>query len=258
MRTKLMTCIAVAAATLALMPASSWAQDAEPAGEADAYSDLTARASEAYEAGDLPKAVELFKQAYALRPVSNILYNIGRIYEDLGDIDNAITHYDQFVVAPNVEQVARRDALDRLKTLREVQKLRDGEGEPQEIAEPTPTPQPTPEPKPKSSVAKTLGWTFLGVGGASLVGSGIFALLTQSQHAAFEDAETLEERRDAASSGSSLAVVADTMLVVGAISAVTGGVLLIVSSGGGEESARVRVSPLVGSHGWGLGLDLNF
>lgn len=245
----LLTSLAFAAPSVVL------AQDG-PAAEEEAYRDLTAQATAAYEAGDYAKAVDLFQQAYALRPVSNILYNIGRIYEDMGDIDNAIKYYDQFVVSPNVEQTSRRDALERSKTLREVRQLQQGEPEePQEQV--ATTPAPTPAPAPRSNLGRTLGWTFLGVGGASLIGAGVFGLLTQEQHSRFEDASSLQDRRDAASAGGSLAVVADTMLIVGAVSAITGGVLLIASTGG-DESARMTVTPLVGQHAWGLGLDMNF
>lgn len=245
-------------ASLALTtPVIAVAQEADTA----EFTSLTEQASEAYNSGDYDEAVRLFQKAYDLRPVSNILYNIGRIHEDAGNIDQAIEYYDKFVVAPNVEQVSRRDALDRLKTLREVKAMRDGESETETEVADTPQPDPQPEPEPEPNTARALGWVFLGVGGASLITSGVFALLTQSQFDKFEAAMDLESRRSAASAGRTNAVVSDALLVTGAVSAVVGIVFLVASGGGGEKDAatstNIKLSPVMGS-AWGVGLDFNF
>lgn len=243
-------------------PAAAFAQD-DPT-EAQ-FQDLTAQASAAYDAGDNEKAVTLFKRAYELRPVSNILYNIARIYEESGQIDEAIEYYDKFVVAPNVEKTARRDALDRLKTLREVRELKEGDtatADATEDPQPEPQPQPQPAPDPGLSAGQTVGWVFIGVGGASLIGSGIFALLAQSEFNEFEEATSLQDRRQSASQGRTNSIVADTLLVTGAVSAIVGTVFLVTSSGGSDtnpETARnFTVSPLLGGDVLGLGLELDF
>jgi len=82
---------AVLAALLCLMTPTSmvFAQDA-PATEEE-FDRLTSAASEAYEAGDYSEAIARFEEAYELKSVSNILYNIARIHEDAGNIDEAIT-----------------------------------------------------------------------------------------------------------------------------------------------------------------------
>jgi tetratricopeptide (TPR) repeat protein len=237
-------------------PVLAFAQDAEePA--VDEFDESTRKAAEAYDRGDYDTAVELFKKAYELRQVSNILYNIGRIYEDAGDIDSAIEYYDKFVVAPNVEQTSRKDALERLTTLREVKRMQEGDTEVAETeTEVTPA---APQPAPKSNTGRTVGWVFLGVGGASLVGSGVFALLTQAKFNEFEDATSLQDRRDASSAGKTNAVVSDALLVTGAVSAIVGAVFLIANSGSDTDTdTALRVSPLVGTHAFGLGLDLDF
>lgn len=240
------------------------------------YDALTTQAATAYEAGEYAKAVELFEQAYELRAVSNILYNIGRIHEEAGNIDAAIEYYDKFVVAPNVQQAARKDALDRLKTLREVKAVRDGTA----AADATPAPTEAPPAEVSTSTAeaaepktvvvvreeepkpgRVLGWALLGVGGASLVGSGIFGLLAQSQFSQFEEATTLEGRRDAASAGRTNAVVADSLLVTGFVTAVVGGVVLLMSSGDTDanpETAAWTVTPVIGRGTAGMGLGLSF
>ena len=222
------------------------------------FTDVTRQASEAYEAGDYDRAIRLFERAYELRPVSNILYNIGRIHEDAGNIDEAIEYYDQFVIAPNIEQTSRRDALDRLKTLREVKAMRDGGGETStEVVETSP-PASAPPAASGSNTMRTVGWVFVGVGGASLITGGVFALLAQSEFDDFDSATSLADRRAAASAGRTNAVVADSLLIFGGVSAIVGGVFLIASSGGSDTaSSAARVSPVVGN-AWGVSLDFNF
>ena len=251
--TKRIVATLLCATLVTTAPAAVFAQD----DGSSSFKDLTAEATAAYENGEYENAIELFKKAYEVRSVSNILYNIARIYEDAGDIDGAIEYYDKFVVAPNVDQGPRRDALDRLKTLREVKKMQAGEPEQTQVAE---TPRPEPDPAPEPNTGRTVGWVFLGVGGASLIGSGIFALLTQSQHDSFATATSLDARRQAANSGRTNAVLADSLLVTGAVTAIVGGVFLIASSGSDtakSESGTLHVRPIVG-RAWGVGLDLDF
>ena len=253
-------------------PILALAQDASAANE-EQYDALTTQATAAYEAGDYAKAAQLFQQAYELRAVSNILYNIGRIHEEAGNIDGAIEYYDRFVVAPNVQQAARKDALERLKTLREVKAVRDQTAvATQEAAEPATAPAeaqpaaPASEPvvvveeaEPKKG--RALGWALVGVGGASLLGSGVFGVLAQSKFSTFEEATTLQERRDAASAGRTNSVVADSLLVTGLVTAVVGGVVLLVSSGDAEaspESAAWTVTAVIGRGSAGMGLNLCF
>lgn len=260
----------VVSSLLCSAPALTFAQEpAEPAEpvnqEEEEFKRYTAEAAQAYETGDYAKAVELFEKAYEIRPVSNILYNIARIHEEAGNIDGAIAYYDRFVVAPGVEQNARKDAVDRLKTLREVQAVK--EGEPREetdvvvVEETPPPPEPEPTP-PQPNTAATLGWVFVGVGGASLVTSGIFGLLAQGNFNDFENATSLEERRSAANAGRTQAVIADSLLVTGIVTGIVGGVVLVASAGGAEKPATASsswsVSPLVGQKSVGMGFELNF
>jgi tetratricopeptide (TPR) repeat protein len=236
---------------------------------------LTTEASAAYEQGDYARAVELFEKAYELRDVSNILYNIARIHEEAGNIDEAIAYYDQFVVAPGIKQKARKDALDRLKTLREVRAMREGEpeDEPEQETETASTTPPTKEPaepvvtaetSTEQSGARTAGWVLLGVGGASLIGSGVFGLLTQQQYDNFDTATSLEARRDAARAGKTTGIVADSLLITGAVSAIVGGILLLSSATGGDNQQTAStssrdwaVTPLIGSRAVGVGVTID-
>ena len=252
---------AVLSASLCLTAPTSMVFAQDVAAEDAQFNRLTAEASEAYEAGDYKTAVARFEEAYALKSVSNILYNIARIYEDAGDIDQAIAYYDKFVVAPNVESGARKDALERLKTLREVKAMQEAENAPPEVVVEQPQPDPEPVEPERPKTARTVGWIMLGTGGAALAASGIFGLLAQGEFDDFETATTVDARRQAASSGKTNSVVADSLLIGGLVTASVGGILLILSSGKSDKKAKaskpVRVSPIVGS-AWGAGLDFSF
>lgn len=248
-------------------PGLARAQDAPPV-EEDDFKRYTSEAAQAYEAGEYERAAELFEKAYGIRPVSNILYNIARIHEESGNIDMAIEYYDKFVVAPKVENNARKDALERLKTLREVKADQERKEQEavvaQEETEPPPVVEPEPpvvEPQPRT--ARTLGWVFLSVGAGSLAASGVIGLLAQGQFSKFQSATSLEERRGASNTGRTQSIVADSLLVTGIVTAVVGGVVLI-ASGGSAEKARATahrswsVTPLVGERAAGMGLEFTF
>ena len=53
-----------------------------------------------YSARDFRHALEKFVGAYALEPDTNLLFNIGRCYEQLGESDAALEKYQQFISEP--------------------------------------------------------------------------------------------------------------------------------------------------------------
>ena len=61
-----------------------------------------------------------FEEAYAIDRVPNYLFNIGRVYEEKGDIRSAVDYYQRFVKEPGVEIEARDLALQRLRVLKGV------------------------------------------------------------------------------------------------------------------------------------------
>lgn len=77
-------------------------------------------ATKAYADGNYELALAKFEQAYAEDANPALLYNMGRVYENQANFDAAIESYKRFVVSPDVDQDARADALDRIKTLNEV------------------------------------------------------------------------------------------------------------------------------------------
>ena len=209
------------------------------------FDQLVEEAGGHFEKEEYDLAVQKFKEAYGVKPVSNILYNIARIYEKAGDIDNAIDYYDQFVVAPDVEQEPRQDALERLKTWREIKELREkGEEPPRKEGATT-----------QKSPNGTLAAIFLGVGLASLAGSGVFAILTANKFSDFEDAQDLDGRRSAGDSGRSFGVIADSLLLTGIVTTAVGAIFWFTRP---TESNSAQIGPTFDGKRVGVGLSFDY
>ncbi len=78
---------------------------------------LVKQAVTAYENGEFQVALEKFNQAYedGKREDSALLYNIGRVYESMADYNSANAYYKQFIMASGSDEIARKDALERIK-----------------------------------------------------------------------------------------------------------------------------------------------
>jgi len=249
----LWTCAALSLFVATPVMAQEDDDDAEDVSNSE-FDALIARASERFEEEDFEGAIADFKSAYALNPSSNILYNIGRIYEKTGKFEEAIEYYERFVNEPDIQIEARRDALERVKALREVLDLRngprDGKGDGNGDIE---------DPQKAERKRGPLPALFLVAGGLSLAGSGATALLTRNTFAEFESAETLEERRSLGNRGGTLAITSDSLLVAGVV-LTTVGVVLFATSGGEKEASasKVTIAPVVGRGRAGVGMHLRF
>ncbi|WP_158542517.1 tetratricopeptide repeat protein [Lujinxingia litoralis] len=243
------------------IPAQVWAQsDAEAADIARQVESLSARGAEHFRAGEYVQAIALFEQAYALDPVPNLLYNIGRCYEQMEDWDEAIAQYERFMVAPDVESEARAHAMERVQSLREIKQMQAAEGsaapdkeEPQ-VTEPLPTPEP-------ASVNRTPG-VLTTVGGVALIGGGVVMGLMASGNAESLSDTSLayDDRVSARDNARTQALVADVLYVSGA--AVTAlGLYLLITADSSEELPRTahrQITPWVGKGSAGVGFTLGF
>jgi hypothetical protein len=72
-----------------------------------------------YAARDYRRAIEKFIQAYAVDSDPNLLFNIARCYEELGEVDAAIEKYEAFLKTPGADTRGRQRARESLQTLRE-------------------------------------------------------------------------------------------------------------------------------------------
>lgn len=72
-----------------------------------------------YAARDYRHAIEKFIQAYAIDSDPNLLFNIARCYEELGENEAAIEKYEQFLKTPGADAKGRQRARESLTALRE-------------------------------------------------------------------------------------------------------------------------------------------
>ncbi|TDP64515.1 tetratricopeptide repeat protein [Bradymonas sediminis] len=260
------------------------------------YKEYANQGAQAFAAKQYAQAAEAFERAYELNPVPNLLYNIGRAREKLGLFESANAAYTQFVTQPDVELKARQDALQRIKTLKEVIALQKGgevvdagevdreqgdhglaeapemaldeatsariaealaEAENDRVQPGTPPLRVSP-PAEATEAIPTTAYILMGTGAASLIGSGVFGYLTYAQSTAADDATTLDARRDENSTGQSYAYVADGMLVGGVILAGLGTYFWLSSPSDSTTSAQARVTPSIGASGAALTFTLDY
>lgn len=267
----------VLAATLAFalvtgsVPMTVWAQD----DVTKQVEKLSGDAAGAYRDGDYEKSIELFKQAYDLQAVPNLLFNIAKVYEKLEDWDNAIAYYREFIKAPDADSKAREVALTRIDALEDVKAAEDQAAEEKALAEKKK--QEDAENKEKKaeedrrrqeemaaedSGGSPLAWGTL-VGGATILAGGVvFGLLATSEQSKFEATSDPDAKRSARKSGKTYAVVADSMFIAGAV-ATTVGIILFATSGSSESAPPEQQATLpfgwVGPNGEaGVGVSLTF
>jgi tetratricopeptide (TPR) repeat protein len=222
-----------------------------------------ARAKALYVEGNLEEALEAFKEAYALKPEPNILYNMGRIHEKQGDFEQATVYYEKFANEPDIALPARQDAIARLKALKEVLALREPAEQPDPIepepVEPDPVvtapPIAPPEDTEKPSLALPL--TIMGVGAASLITGGVFGVFTGQTHDTFAQTNDLEQMRALKAQGRRQAIIADVGMLAGGALLATGGVLLVLKRRPSDE-AGVTLAPAVSPTAQGVRLSLTF
>ena len=241
----------------------------EPAPDSEA---LSASAVEAFEAGRFDDAVSLFEQAYDADPQPNYLFNIGRVYEEKGDLQSAVDYYTRFIGESGVDIDARKNAAARLKVLKEaIAALEDPKEEPEPEPEPTQDPEPpevvasspeSDEPTDKQKKLRIAGYSLIGVGGAALIVGGVFGGLALGKTRSADDEPFVDEaarlRRDARSQ----ARVADAMYITGGILAGAGLVMVLTTLGKKKTprtaAARHRIAPAVGRNHVGVSLGGRF
>lgn len=262
------------AATLAAAPG---------AGDPEA---LSAAAVEKFEAKEYDAAVDLFEQAYAADPQPNYLFNIGRVYEEKGDLEKAVEFYQRFVGQSGVDLESRQAATERLKVLREAvaqmkaDEKADDEGTEETTDEGTDettdggTDETTDEgatdedatdeqAAKRKKILRITGYSLLGAGGGALIVGAIFGGLASSS-ADEADADPFVDRtlalRDRARGQ---ARVADAMFITGGILAAAGLALVLTTVGRkkastGEVTRKTRWSPVVGPQRVGVGVTHRF
>src|SRR5437868_15539730 len=88
-----------------------------PAALADARSDAKRHFRQGMSfigAGQVERGIAELKQAYAIKPHADVLYDIAKGYVDLGDIPGAVNYFRQYVAPDPVAQDQGQALIQRL------------------------------------------------------------------------------------------------------------------------------------------------
>lgn len=216
-----------------------------------------------YEQANYESALREFLEAYRLSHRSQLFYNLSLCYQQLGDLENAVSYLDRYLT--DVTEIENRTSLEtRLANLRErLERQRATGSDPGDAATPTPTSTegttttttsetPPPPPPPASSDG---GPNIGAIAAFSVAGVGLVLAATFTGLAAGEESRiaalpcaTSRTCADSELSGMRTdAIVADIMWGVSLAGAAVGLVLVLVApSGGSADTASLRVSPTLG------------
>jgi hypothetical protein len=265
------TVVATALGLAALVSVrSSWADENDGAGTNPTVVQLNAEGSRFYKARDYRRAVEKFIQAYAIDRDPNLLFNVARCYEKLGENAAAIEKYEEFLTTPGADAQGRQRAEESLATLR---KLEEKPNTPERMTPPVadPAQASTPAPAPESashSRTSIVPWLALGTGVASAGFGAILFALGASDHDTVTNADGYDDPTAVdimtESEAQSLVDSGNTKKLVGGIGLGVGGALIATSivmfvtgvGSGASESVALGVAPT--PHGGTLSLQGNF
>jgi len=234
--------------------------DAEPdAAKKKHAGELAAESSQHYKRGEFEISVALLRQAYALYPEPNLLYNLGRSLEGLGDAKGAIEAYESYLAAG--KSIEDRGAIERRVTT-----LKAEVAEKARLAEPKPPPKPLPPPvvkppvvaphvEPPPRIDRTpnpqgpsiLPWFPITAGVAVLAGGGGLAFLASDRHDQAVHATVGTDAQGLQDQANRFATIANVMFVAGGV-ALAGGLVWEIHERRkhGHRSgvaARARITP---------------
>jgi tetratricopeptide (TPR) repeat protein len=253
----------LASAALALAPSAARAADNRPSpapANASSVAQLNEEGAALYAARDYRRAIEKFIQAYAVDSDPNLLFNIARCYEELGETDAAIEKYETFLKTPGADTRGRQRARESLTALRQAKNSAPASAEPPlepsgAAAPPGPEAAPVPAAANDEPSGSALPWVVLGGSVAFAVVGTTFYLLGASDHSKVTDARgygdpsavaemTRQEADDLVSSG-------DTKKLMGGISFGLAGALaatyvVLLVSADDESSPEPTPGPALG------------
>ena len=211
--------IAILCGALSRMPAR--AQEIEPSRTPPAAAlEHYNRGRAHYQAGRYRQAVVELERALQLDPTSpNLMYNLARVHELLGDIERAIGYYERYrEMLPPSEQEERQRVAGVIARLR---------GAKQHVVRPRATEPPPPVlVKTERGVADAAFWTVATLSVAALAAgavTGRLALREEQNARSFVLGKdgTLRERDDVADKADRLALASDGSFLLGAVSGLT-------------------------------------
>jgi tetratricopeptide (TPR) repeat protein len=272
----------LASLTAAVGPTAAYAADPRPSAAAPANQTSVAQLNEEgaalYAARDYRHAIEKFIQAYAVDTDPNLLFNIARCYEELGEVDAAIEKYETFLKTPGADTRGRQRARESLAALRDTRDRgsaapRSSDAEPKATPAEAARPAPAPTPADTGGTSSVLPWVTLGGSVAFAVIGTTFYLLGASDHDKVTDARgygdedavspmTRREADDLVSSGDTKKLIGGIGFGLAGALAATYVVLLVThddeSASEPEPAQNLGISLAPSTHGAALSVQGSF
>lgn len=214
------------AALVGLLAVSSVAAADPSAADKRRAAELAAQSAEHYKRGELEVAVALLRQAYELYPQPNLLYNLGRSLEKLGDAKGAIDAYQQYLA--DAKDVADRGEIEqRIAALKAQLPAEPAKPPPPVPVAPPVTMAPAAAPMPIDRVSRpestsALPWVTLGAGIALAGTGGAFAYLASQRHDDAVNSPSAAAAESLQNRAQHDAIAANVLFAVGGAAAIAG------------------------------------
>lgn len=203
----------------------------------------------AYRAEKFEAAAVAFQKAYVITKERDLLFNLGRSRERLGDKAGAVEWYRAYLGTQPADETA---IIHRIRQL-------GGDPTPppkEKKADPVKKPVDTPPPEIVESGAGPWPWVALGVGVAAAGAGTFFGLAALDDASAARDEQIRSEAQSLKDSAESNALYADIAFGVGALAVGTAVVLWLQSDSAAASTGQVQIGPTAdGAH---IGYSVSF
>jgi tetratricopeptide (TPR) repeat protein len=184
--------------------------------------ELFEESEQRYRAGELEEAQRLLLEAYALDPNPVLQYNLGRVYEALGKLEEAAGAFREFLDgapdAPDRGAIERRiETLQKQIADRKAQETRE-----RERAKKPPPPPPKPPPPLQDTGPGVTPWIIAGAGAAALLGGVVAGVLANKAHDDAVADPSFRGAQDSQDKAVTFATIANVGFVVGGAAVVVG------------------------------------
>jgi hypothetical protein len=219
---------------------------------------LSEDARNSYDRGEYARALVLFNEAYAHEPDPNLLFNIARCHEKLGQAQAAIEKYEAFLESPNGDPTGREKAAESRDQLVQARARKLARGKSGKLASGTNDHETGESAASVDRSANLAPWLLLGAGVAAVASGVIVYSLGVSDHheienqAGYGDSSrvvpmTQKDAEARVASGSSKKLVGGLLLGGGGALLASSALLFVFDNGESSTKVGVDVSPRGGA-----------
>ncbi len=222
---------------LAILGCSSTSARAESSERAEARKHFE-RGKAAYSSSDYETAIREFKESYRLYPLPELLFNVARSHEAMGQHEEAIRTYREYLRADpqNVAEVRARIVnlqlvMEKQRAEREqTESAREQRARQEERARIAALDEEQRRERRRRSRGALVGWITAGTGVAAAALGGIFVGLAKSKQAeaerAFKSGQEYSSIAGLERQGRNFGIAGPVLLAAGGAALVAGGVLI--------------------------------